>query len=146
MMKAKRLINFCVLLLWFVAAHHCAFEQLFSSHQHLQFSHNATTSSDSSSQSGCPSHPSGDPASHSEGKSCGNLIQPKFSSQLNDASQEAPALNVDSFSFVFSNSLSYSVPFLSSSAALFETAHSTSLSQRAHSLSIAPNAPPVLLA
>ncbi len=145
-MKVKRLINCCVLLLWFVAAHHCVFEQLFSSHEHLQFSQNATTSSDSSSQSDCPSHPSGDPSSHSEGASCGTLIQPRFLSQLNDASQEVPALNVKSLSFVLSNSLNYSVPFHSSSTALFETAHSSALSQRVHFLSIAPNAPPVVLA
>ena len=145
-MKARGLINWCVMLLWFVATHHCAFEQLLSSHGHQPFSQTATTSSDSSSQSDCPSHPSGDPSSHSEGKSCGNLLQPSSSNQLNDANQIAFVPIVNGLLAVLSNSLNYSDPVLSSSTASFETAHLAALSQRAHSLSIAPNAPPVTLA
>ena len=145
-MKARGIINWCVMLLWFVAIHHCAFEQLFLSHGHLPFAQTATTSSDSSSQSDCPSHPSGDPSSHSEGKSCGNILQPSSSNQLNDASKLALVPIVNSLVVVLSNSLSYSDPLLSSTTISFEAANSAALSQRAHSLSIAPNAPPVTLA
>lgn len=134
------------MLLWFVATHHCVFEQLFSSHGHQPLAQTATTSSDSSSQPDCPSHPSGDPSSHSEGKSCGNFLQPSSSNQLTDASKLALVPIVYGLVTIRSNNLSYSDPLLSSATILFETAHSAALSQRAHSLSIAPNAPPVTLA
>lgn len=145
-MKARGLINWCVMLLWVVATHHCVFEQLFSGHGHRAFAQTATTSSDSPSQSGCPSHPSGDPSSHSEGKSCGNILQPSSSNHLNDASKLALVPIVNSLVAVLSNSLGYSDPLLSSTTISFEAANSAALSQRAHSLSIAPNAPPVTLA
>ena len=145
-MKARGIVNCCVMLLWFVATHHCAFEQLFSSHGNRPFAQTATTPSDSSSQSDCPSHSSGDPSSHSEGKSCGNILQPSSSNQLNDASKLALVPIVNSLVAVLSNSLGYSDPLLSSTAISFEAANSAALSQRAHSLSIAPNAPPVTLA
>lgn len=145
-MKARGLINWCVMLLWFVATHHCVFEQLLSSHGHRAFAQTATTSSDSSSQSDCPSHPSGDPSSHSEGKSCGNFLQPSSSNHLNDASKVVLVPIVNGLVAELSNSLGYSEPLLWSATISFEAAGAAALSQRAHSLSIAPNAPPVTLA
>ena len=145
-MKARGLINWCVMLLWFVATHHCAFEQLTSGHEHRSLSQTALTFSDSSFQPECPSHPAGDSSSHSEGRSCGTLLFPSSSSQLHDATPVALVPFVSGFFAALSRNLSCADPFFSSSIALFEIASSEALSQRAHSLSIAPNAPPVTLA
>jgi len=143
-MKTRGLINWCVLLLWFVATYHCAFEQLISSHGHRPISQAATTSSDSSSRSDCPSHSSGDPSSHSEGKACGTVYQTNSSNQLQDATQVPLVPIIGAFLVALSGSINDSNPFLSTDS--FENANSAALSQRAHSLSIAPNAPPVTLA
>lgn len=144
-MKARGLINWCVMLLWFVATYHCAFEQLISEHGN-QLVSQSTTSSDSSSPSECPSHTPGDPSSHSEGESCGVALQTSSSNEFREATQVALIPVVDAFLAAFNNSLGYSYSFHSNSSASFETADSMALSQRAHSLSIAPNAPPVTLA
>lgn len=145
-MKARGLISWCVMLLWFVATHHCAFERLISDLGERPFSQNSTPYSDSSSQSDCPSHPSGDSSSHSEGKTCSTLFQLSSSSQLLDATKATPVPLTSSLLAVLSNSLGYLNPFLSGPTAPFDIADSAALSQCADSLSIAPNAPPITLA
>lgn len=142
-MKARGLINWCVVLLWFVATYHCAFEQLISKHG-SPVSQAAT--SDSSSPTECPSHQSEDPSSHSEGKSCGTVLQPSSSSELRDATQLALVPVANALLAVLSSTFSHERSSNLSSTAPFETANTAALSQRAHSLSIAPNAPPVTLA
>ena len=143
-MKARGLINWCVMLLWFVATYHCAFEQLISKHGSQPVSQAAT--SDSSSPTECPAHPSGDPSSHNEGQSCGTVVQPSSSNELSDATQLALIPIANALLAVLSSTFSYEHSSSLSPTALFETANATALSQRAHSLSIAPNAPPVTLA
>lgn len=142
-MKARGLINWCVMLLWFVATYHCAFEQLISKHGSQPVSQAA---SDSSTPTECPAHPSGDPSSHNEGQSCGTVVQPSSSNQLSDATQLAFIPIANALLAVLSSAFSYEHSSSLNSTALFETASATALSQRAHSLSIAPNAPPVTLA
>lgn len=139
-MKARGLLNLCVMLLWFVATYHCALEQLIAKCSNQPFSQTST-----SSEPDCPSHPSDDPSSHSEGKACGTIFQASSSSQLQDSSQVEFVSIVSSLLADFS-SFDYLDQYLSSSAASFESTHSAALSQRAYSLSIAPNAPPVTLA
>lgn len=143
-MKAKGIINWCVMLLWIVATYHCAFEQLISGHRHTPTSQTATTLPDSSSRSDCPSHTSGDPSSHSEGKACGPVLQSTSSNQSQDAAQVALVPIVGAILATLSSGMSDSTPILSTVS--FKNANSAGLSQRANSLSIAPNAPPVMLA
>lgn len=133
------------MLLWFVATYHCAFEQLISKHGSQPISQAANTS-DSSSPAECPSHPTGDPSSHSEGKSCGSVVQPSSSSELRDTTQLALIPLANALLAVLSSTFNYEHSSNLSSTAPIETANATALSQRAHSLSIAPNAPPVTLA
>jgi hypothetical protein len=138
-MKTRGLINCCVLLLWFVATHHCVFEQLILNYRHLPSYQVDIASSE------CPSHSSSDPYSHNEGKSCGTFLQSNFSNELREATQETLTPIVDVLIVFLSNSLADVDLFHFSSAVSFETSDLIFLSQRANSLSIAPNAPPVTL-
>lgn len=149
-MKARGLINWCIMLLWFVATYHCAFEQLISRHNNHSFSsQTATTSSESSRPSQCPSHHSDDASSHSEGKSCGNVIQPSLSNELRDVIQIVLIPTVSSFLAILNNNFIYTSAvnsFLVAFTSSFDTASSKTLLRHAHSLSIVPNAPPVTFA
>lgn len=134
-MKVKELINYCIMLLWVVALHHCVLEQLFN-HERVSFSL-ATESS-----SGCPAHSSEDPSSHKEGKICEILLQ--VSNQTDLTQIVVPFFNV--LIAIFGGNLDFNITDELGTQAPIDTANAAVQHLLAHSLSIAANAPPVKLA
>lgn len=145
-MKIRGFISWCALLLWFVGTHHCVLETLVSEYNHQPNPHTATTSTDSSSPFNCPCHDSNDSSSHSEGKTCGTALKPTSSSQIQDAARVALIPITNTFLLVLNNVFNYQHSFNFDSNVPFEITNLTPLYQRAYSLSIAPNAPPVTFA
>jgi hypothetical protein len=141
---ARRLINWCVLLLWFAATYHCAFEHVFS--PPIANSASASHSSDSALPFECPSHTSDRTSPHSEGSNCGSAVQIASSTELRDATPIVITPSLETLVLVLSSSVTNDHIFIGSSDSSSEAATLAALSQLGASLSIAPNAPPVTLA
>ncbi len=124
----------CVLLLWFAAMHHCAFEGLISAIFSAQVAH-AEENSDP-----CRAHSSEDAGAHREGQPCGTVLQTAAKAELHNVDlllvRPAPSFGLHT-----------DVVFFASSATLRRVTTEAlpilpTLRRLSHSLSLAPNAPP----
>lgn len=145
-MKSNGLFSVIIALLWLVAMHHCAVEDLTSWIFGGKSAHVAASADTNGSPLQCPSHSQNDSSSHKEGQPCGSIIQASTKVEFRRVEPILLPLSVAfalflRVDFLASNSLK-AVP----EADIKILDRPSVLLQLAHSLSLAPNAPPVTLA